>query len=128
MELCLFSTSFPAIEGVENSCAIVEFQVLIYSTPSAMAESEDPSSHEITSEEPEETPGYKPPAQKTLKEIQDQDQEDESLVRYKQMLLAGAESGTGKSLAIMLFLLCLYFHGNLNDKVGPSYGAIFPPS
>jgi len=61
-----------------------------------MAESEEPSQQEL-SEEPEETPGYKPPAQKSLKEIQDQDQEDESLVRYKQMLLAGAESGSADS-------------------------------
>lgn len=44
----------------------------------------------IEDEEPEETPGYKPPAQKTLQEIQTLDADDESLVRYKQMLLAGA--------------------------------------
>ena len=44
----------------------------------------------IEDEEPEETPGYKPPAQKTLEEIQQLDADDESLARYKQMLLAGA--------------------------------------
>ena len=73
-----------------------------------MAESEEPSQQEL-SEEPEETPGYKPPAQKSLKEIQDQDQEDESLVRYKQMLLAGAESGSGKNLAISSFVYACIF-------------------
>lgn len=46
----------------------------------------------IDDEEPEETPGYKAPAQKTLDEIQNLDADDESLVRYKQMLLAGASS------------------------------------
>lgn len=46
----------------------------------------------VPDEEPEETPGYKPPAQKTLDEIQNLDAEDESLVRYKQTLLAGAEA------------------------------------
>lgn len=45
----------------------------------------------IDSEDPDETPGYKAPAQKSLKEIQDQDQDDESLVKYKQTLLAGAD-------------------------------------
>ncbi|XP_076469647.1 rho GDP-dissociation inhibitor 1-like [Babylonia areolata] len=35
------------------------------------------------------TPGYKAPAPKTLDEIVNQDQDDESLVRYKQMLLGG---------------------------------------
>ena len=44
----------------------------------------------IEDEEPEETPGYKPPAQKSLAEIQNLDADDESLVKYKQMLLAGA--------------------------------------
>lgn len=39
---------------------------------------------------PEDTPGYKPPAQKTLNEILTQDAEDESLVKYKEALLGGA--------------------------------------
>ena len=46
----------------------------------------------IADEEPEETPGYKAPAQKSLAEIQQLDAEDESLVKYKQILLAGVES------------------------------------
>ena len=50
----------------------------------------------IDDEDPEETPGYKPPAQKTLDEIQNLDADDESLVRYKQALLAGAATASGK--------------------------------
>lgn len=47
-------------------------------------------------EDPEETPGYKAPAQKSLDEIQKLDADDESLVRYKQALLAGAAAANGK--------------------------------
>ena len=61
----------------------------ISSTELTMAEEEEVPTP-IEDEEPEETPGYKPPAQKTLQEIQTLDADDESLVRYKQMLLAGA--------------------------------------
>jgi len=45
----------------------------------------------IDNEEPEETPGYKAPAQKSLNEIQNLDADDESLVKYKQTLLAGVD-------------------------------------
>jgi len=45
----------------------------------------------IDNEDPEETPGYKAPAQKSIQEIQNQDQDDESLVKYKQALLAGVD-------------------------------------
>lgn len=46
-------------------------------------------------EEEEETNlGYTPPAPKSLKEIQEQDKDDESLLKYKQMLL-GAPLGAG---------------------------------
>ncbi|CAH3013658.1 unnamed protein product [Porites evermanni] len=44
----------------------------------------------IEDEEPEETPGYKAPAQKSLDEIKNLDADDESLVKYKQTLLGGA--------------------------------------
>ncbi|XP_041474609.1 rho GDP-dissociation inhibitor 1-like [Lytechinus variegatus] len=43
-------------------------------------------------DEPDITPGYKPPAQKTLDEITQLDQDDESLNKYKKALLAGAEN------------------------------------
>ncbi|KAJ3600764.1 hypothetical protein NHX12_031739 [Muraenolepis orangiensis] len=36
------------------------------------------------------TPGYKPPVQKSLQEIQQLDQDDESLTKYKQTLLGAA--------------------------------------
>jgi len=45
----------------------------------------------IDSEEPEETPGYVAPAKKTLAEIEQMDQDDESLVKYKQALLANID-------------------------------------
>ncbi|XP_065826803.1 rho GDP-dissociation inhibitor 1-like [Oscarella lobularis] len=57
-----------------------------------MASPEEPEAAaavEDVGDEPEETPGYKPPAQKTLDEIQQLDADDESLVRYKQALLGG---------------------------------------
>lgn len=49
----------------------------------------------IEDDEPEETPGYKAPAKKTLDEIQNLDADDESLVRYKQALLSGASQAGG---------------------------------
>lgn len=52
----------------------------------------------IEDDEPEETPGYKAPAQKTLDEIQQLDADDESLVRYKEMLLAGVSAGEYETL------------------------------
>jgi len=42
----------------------------------------------IEEEGPDATPGYVPPALKSLDEIKNQDQDDESLVKYKQTLLA----------------------------------------
>lgn len=48
----------------------------------------------IDNKEPEETPGYKAPQQKTLEEISAMDSDDESLVKYKQTLLAGVEPAT----------------------------------
>jgi len=53
-----------------------------------MAE-EAPDITPIEDDEPEETPGYVPPAQKSLDEIQQLDADDESLVKYKQTLLGG---------------------------------------
>ena len=49
----------------------------------------------LENEEPEETPGYKAPAQKSLNEIQNLDADDESLVKYKQTLLAGVDPNAG---------------------------------
>ena len=60
-----------------------------------MAEGEDVIP--VDNEDPEETPGYKAPAQKSLQQIQEQDQDDESLVKYKQALLAGVDNDAGKA-------------------------------
>lgn len=47
-------------------------------------------SDEIVQDDEEITPGYKPPAEKTLSEIVSADQDDESLQKYKESLLGSA--------------------------------------
>jgi len=64
-----------------------------------MAETAEEVPAGIDDEEPEETPGYKAPAQKTLDEIQKLDADDESLVKYKKMLLGGTVSGKLKVIS-----------------------------
>ena len=71
----------------------------------------------IDNEEPEETPGYKAPAQKTLDEIKNLDNDDESLVRYKETLLAGVDPAAGiifflYQLTVFsqnIYLICCFF-------------------
>ena len=58
-----------------------------------MAEEPDLEKLKIDNEDPEDTPNYKPPAEKSVNEILTLDAEDESLVKYKQALLAGAAAG-----------------------------------
>jgi len=45
-------------------------------------------------DEPEETPGYKPPAEKSIQDMLKQDTEDESLQKYKASLLGSVEETT----------------------------------
>ncbi|XP_072167833.1 rho GDP-dissociation inhibitor 1-like [Diadema setosum] len=45
-------------------------------------------------EDPTQTPGYKPPAQKSVAEIEQLDQDDESLVKYKKQLLGQLDGVT----------------------------------
>lgn len=52
-----------------------------------------------------DTPGYKPPAQKTLEEIQNADADDESLVRYKQQLLGNVGTIDGKLILSFFIVL-----------------------
>lgn len=52
---------------------------------------EEPTVTPIDNDEPEETPGYKAPAQKSLDEIKNLDADDESLIKYKETLLAGVD-------------------------------------
>lgn len=47
---------------------------------------------DIVQDDEEMTPGYKPPAEKTLSEIVSADQDDESLKKYKESLLGNAIS------------------------------------
>ena len=56
-----------------------------------MADTEEQNAGAV--EEPEETPGYKPPAEASLEEIRNKDREDESLEKYKEMLLGKAAAG-----------------------------------
>ena len=51
----------------------------------------------IDNEDIEETPGYQPPKEKSLKDIQDLDADDEALVKYKAQLLAGANDVLGRN-------------------------------
>ena len=44
---------------------------------------------------PEATPGYKPPVPKTLQELHELDQDDESLTKYKKSLLGDARGSHG---------------------------------
>lgn len=50
--------------------------------------------HQEEHDDHEETPGYKPPAEKALTDILNQDTEDEAMQKYKQALL-GADLGKG---------------------------------
>ncbi len=90
--------------------------------------------------EEELTPGYKAPKQKTLEEIQQLDADDESLVKYKESLLAGAdkvldEGGNNVVVKALVFApegregICLNLTGDLTTlknkpfvlKEGTSY-------
>ncbi|XP_059925040.1 rho GDP-dissociation inhibitor 1 isoform X2 [Gadus macrocephalus] len=59
---------------------------------------------------PEATPGYKPPVPKTLQELHELDQDDESLTKYKKSLLGDArgshDEGGLNVVVTRLTLLC----------------------
>lgn len=71
---------------------IFKCAILPFFPKGLMAEKNELSFEE---EEVEETPGYIAPATKSLTEIQDLDQDDESLVKYKQTLLGGLQGSQG---------------------------------
>jgi len=74
----------------------------------------DPEHCVDDTDEPEETPGYIPPAQKSLDEIQKLDADDESLVRYKQMLLGNVSadaSAGGECLNVVVEKLSVLVEG-----------------
>uniref|UniRef100_A0A915JI51 Uncharacterized protein n=1 Tax=Romanomermis culicivorax TaxID=13658 RepID=A0A915JI51_ROMCU len=48
---------------------------------------------------------YRPPAQKSVREILDADKEDESLRKYKEKLLGGAATTAGVPVLIGQFLI-----------------------
>ena len=83
----------------------VKFVVILWSVPMA----DEPEQPVAVAEEEEVgdelTPGYKPPKQKTLEEITKLDADDESLVKYKQSLLAGADKVLGRPILPLSFTL-----------------------
>ena len=50
--------------------------------------------NDVIQDDEEMTPGYKPPAEKSLSDIVGTDQDDESLRKYKESLLGSAISNT----------------------------------
>ena len=64
--------------------------------------------HQDDHDDHEETPGYKPPAEKALNDIINQDTEDEALQKYKQALL-GADLGKGAVPCEIPFQLKIVF-------------------
>lgn len=60
-----------------------------------MADKNELAMKEEGEEEEETNLGYTPPAPKSLKEIQEQDKDDESLLKYKQMLLGDPLGAVG---------------------------------
>lgn len=55
----------------------------------------------IAAENEEPVPvNYRPPAQKSMKEIQEMDKDDESLRKYKETLLGAGDCDAGNSLYI----------------------------
>ncbi|XP_002731647.1 rho GDP-dissociation inhibitor 1-like [Saccoglossus kowalevskii] len=63
-------------------------------------------------EEIEETPGYKPPAEKSLAEIQQLDDEDESLKKYKETLLGtNLATGIDDPRKVIVEKMCLVVEG-----------------
>ena len=77
--------------------------------------------HADVEEEEEDNPNYKPPAPKKLDDIVNQDQDDESLVKYKQALLGQGSKDIihgmfflatpifQMPLAISVSTICLFF-------------------
>ncbi|KXJ26832.1 rho GDP-dissociation inhibitor 1 [Exaiptasia diaphana] len=80
-------------------------------------EEQVPSVDQIDDEEPEQTPGYKPPAQKTLDEISKLDADDESLVRYKQALLGDANISKGEGPNVVVEKLSIVVDGREDVEI-----------
>lgn len=61
-------------------------------------------------DEGESASNYKPPAQKSLQEIQELDKDDESLRKYKEALLGTVPKCEGERLLLLLIahLKCLF--------------------
>lgn len=64
-------------------------------------------------EEPESV-NYKPPAQKTVKEIQELDKDDESLRKYKEALLGSGVTEAGNAVFV---LVCVCEREGNQEKV-----------
>jgi Rho GDP-dissociation inhibitor len=73
-----------------------------------MAEQPNADPQVEVEDETEDTPGYKAPAMKTLDEIKNLDKDDESLIKYKQQLLQGAEDVLCKCPSISQVMLFIH--------------------
>uniref|UniRef100_A0A8C7ILE3 Rho GDP-dissociation inhibitor 1 n=1 Tax=Oncorhynchus kisutch TaxID=8019 RepID=A0A8C7ILE3_ONCKI len=60
-----------------------------------------------------ETVNYKPPAQKTLQEIQELDQDDESLRKYKEVLLGAGAASPARVGETLFYSLIVFLTGDL---------------
>lgn len=91
--------------------------------------SDDQVKHEAGDDE-ETTPGYKPPAEKSLNEIVKADQHDESLKKYKESLLGSAVSSDiivepDNPNRVILKSLSLLVEGRPELKIDLSTGITF---
>jgi len=68
-----------------NVKSITDVNILVVHCAAAMADHGD-------DEAPDETPGYQPPALKSMEEILQSDADDESLRKYKESLLGAGNT------------------------------------
>lgn len=84
-------------------------------------------------EEDEHSVNYKPPAQKSIQEIQELDKDDESLRKYKEALLGRVAVSTGEwvgvaprgtSVTLLGFRPCSFLMASCGHVGGPGGGAL----
>jgi len=90
----IFEISYRLSSPHPRFCSFRKFDLYFYRKKSLKMAEQEPVP--IDNEEPEETPGYKAPEQKSLNDIKNLDADDESLVKYKEALLAGVDPNAGK--------------------------------
>ncbi|TWW69591.1 rho GDP-dissociation inhibitor 2-like [Takifugu flavidus] len=98
------------VDACEFGGQVLELLWLTMCYRGLMADKNELAMKEEEEEEEETNLGYTPPAPKSLKEIQEQDKDDESLLKYKQMLLGDPLGAVDASLpwlqVLRIALLC----------------------